>query len=199
MENLYFYSGASMRGTFRNGDFLYLEKTNFSDIKVGEIVVFCHLVKGDEKKIVHRVIARKSDGSLITQGDNRIEYDFLAVSEADLIGRVTSFYRCKKRKRVFTYWNSLFLVANIRRKLLLKLFVKSTLRSLYDFIRKIGVVRYFWRPEIQKIRQIGPDGNILDKYIYNRKTVATFDHGKSTFICEKPFDLIIQTPHVGSV
>lgn len=91
-----------MDGTFMKGDFFCLEQANVSDINVGDVIVFYQFLKDDEKKVVHRVVARKRDGCLVTQGDNRLKSDFLAVGEAELIGRVTSFFRCNKKKKRYS-------------------------------------------------------------------------------------------------
>lgn len=186
-----------MDGTFKKGDFLCLDETKISDINVGDVIVFSQFVKDDERKVVHRVVAKKKDGSLVTRGDNSLDYDFLAVREAEFIGRVTSFFRWNKKKKVFNYWNCRFLVAHIRRKVQLKILVKATLRPLYIYLRDMGVVSCIWHPAIRKIRQIGPNGISLDKYIYNGKTVASFDHESLAFTCDKPFDLVIRSPKTG--
>ncbi len=65
--------GVSMRPTLEAGDMVVLQFTNFSDVKVGDIIVFDQPTLGGcvDFTIIHRVIAIASGGGLVSQGDNR--------------------------------------------------------------------------------------------------------------------------------
>lgn len=59
-------SGTSMEPTYDDGDVLLVREGRAA---VGDVIAF-H-VPGREGQIVHRVIERRADGTLLVQGDNR--------------------------------------------------------------------------------------------------------------------------------
>src|SRR5712691_9902245 len=74
---LFFYTrrvdGVSMRPTLEAGDMVVLQFVNISAIRVGDLIVFNEPTFDGcvDFTIIHRVVAKASDGGLITQGDNR--------------------------------------------------------------------------------------------------------------------------------
>lgn len=76
-------SGSSMLPTYENGDVLVV-RTGSPD--VGDVIAF--RVPGRAGQIVHRVIERRPDGTMLVQGDNRITPDLPLPSDADVVGVV---------------------------------------------------------------------------------------------------------------
>jgi len=82
-------SGTSMLPTLHTGDVVVLRAKPTYD--VGDIVVYRVNVEGGVFRIVHRVVARESEGLLITQGDNRPNIDPFRPKTSDVDGRVVTF------------------------------------------------------------------------------------------------------------
>lgn len=84
--------GKSMQPILFDNDIVYFKKTTFSKIKVNDFVVFYQ-----KKKIIcHRVIY-KTDGYLITKGDNALSSDG-KIYPRQILGRV---YRVKRNGQFF--------------------------------------------------------------------------------------------------
>jgi hypothetical protein len=84
------YRGASMRGTFSDGDVLRVVPLGRRGAVAGDVIVF-----RDESgaTVVHRVRARAGDGQLMTQGDAHARADERPVAPAQVIGRVVAVVR----------------------------------------------------------------------------------------------------------
>lgn len=74
-------SGSSMEPTFHTGDLLVVRE---GVPRVGDVVAF--RIPGRDGQIVHRVIDRRADGTLLVQGDNRESPDMPMPTDADVIG-----------------------------------------------------------------------------------------------------------------
>ena len=74
-------SGSSMEPTYHTGDVLLMRETQ---PEVGDVIAF--RVPGDNGEIVHRVVERRADGTLLTQGDNRDTPDLPLPTDADVVG-----------------------------------------------------------------------------------------------------------------
>lgn len=74
-------SGTSMEPTYDDGDVLLVREGR---AEVGDVIAF-H-VPGREGQIVHRVIERRADGTLLVQGDNRDTPDLPVPRDADVVG-----------------------------------------------------------------------------------------------------------------
>ena len=87
--------GTSMAPSVLHGDLISIQRTELSEISVGEIVLFSR----GERLFVHRVVSRaEAQGThcLITRGD-RLGHDDPPVTGAELLGRVTSIERGHRR------------------------------------------------------------------------------------------------------
>lgn len=85
MRKIYFIGhgqGTSMQPIINEGDKLFLEKVKFSEIKVGDIVVFYQR----KKLIGHRVIKKNSD-VIITKGDNIPFFD-KPLKKKEILGKL---------------------------------------------------------------------------------------------------------------
>jgi signal peptidase len=74
-------SGPSMQPTFHDGDVLVIRKRTPAP---GDVIVFT--VPERNGQIVHRVIERREDGTMIVQGDNRSTPDLPLPRDADVVG-----------------------------------------------------------------------------------------------------------------
>jgi len=98
--------GTSMAPSVLPGDLISIERAELDEISLGEIVLFFR----DERLFVHRVVSRDvtcERPGLITRGD-RLAYNDPPASAAELLGRVTSIERGRRRfepGRGVTGWN----------------------------------------------------------------------------------------------
>jgi signal peptidase I len=76
-------AGASMEPTYHTGDVLIVKRRAPS---VGDVIVFT-MPKRDGQ-IVHRVLERRDDGTMLVQGDNRSTPDLPLPTDADVVGVV---------------------------------------------------------------------------------------------------------------
>jgi signal peptidase I len=90
--------GASMFPWIRSGDFVFVQRSDFSRASVGQVILY----ERDQRLFVHRVIrnrqnesAGRSGSCLITKGDALDGRD-APVSEAEFLGRVTRIHRGKR-------------------------------------------------------------------------------------------------------
>lgn len=76
-------AGSSMEPTFHTGDVLIVKRRTPS---VGDVIVFT--IPNRDGQIVHRVIERRGDGTMLVQGDNRSTPDLPLPTDADVVGVV---------------------------------------------------------------------------------------------------------------
>jgi signal peptidase I len=78
--------GTSMQPTYHTGDLLMVRHNGSPDI--GDVIVYS--IPEDEpgggNRVVHRIVARRDDGSIVTQGDNRDTPDPFHITEQDVVG-----------------------------------------------------------------------------------------------------------------
>lgn len=198
LDNVRFYRGESMKGTFRVGDWLHLEKVLFDSIRRGDIVVYRGSNKnGEEKELVHRVVSISQRG-LITRGDNNRFVDGSAVTSDSLLGRVTSFERKGKRHKIKSRYLAFLLVQIYRIRFPFKRLIKIILKKPYQLLRKSGLIKRFLDPKVEKIFFSSEKG-ILIKYMWGKKVVAKWWPEEDRFLCRKPYDLIINNPDISEL
>lgn len=66
--------GISMLPTLQGGDLVVVQGVPFTDIKVGDIIVYSGLCSSGGESVIHRVVSIGSSG-LITKGDNNPQPD----------------------------------------------------------------------------------------------------------------------------
>ena len=115
-ENRIFFSGDSMQPTLATSDRVTVEPAGYSDIKIGDIVVF-----DKEKLICHRVLGKyKARGRyyFLEKGDNQKHKDINNVPFEKLIGRVV---RAETFKGKVFYPKKIFSKASVARLRVLSL------------------------------------------------------------------------------
>jgi signal peptidase I len=190
----YFYSGRSMRGTFRLGDRLVVTPVALTDVRPGDIVVYYDSCF--EKEIVHRVIAVSPNG-LVTRGDSNRCVDTTLVTEKNLLGRVTHIQSDGNTRRVHNGKAGLrhTKVINTRHGVWRFIRRRITRTGLYSWLRNTGLIARLWQPRLKKIHLATEQGTLV-KMVWRQQTVAIWDPQTNYFRCRKPFDLVI--PHPGN-
>lgn len=183
-----FYNGASMDGTFLPGDRLLIIAARLDLLRPGDVIAF----RTGEKELVHRVVARVSQG-LVTRGDNNPRPDVGWVAEENLIGRVTRYER-----NGHWFWLPGGVLGNLVRVYLttrrrLWTMIKSFGAHLYRLLRDSHLIGAVWRPNITQM-SVTVDHEVIIKYIVHGQTVASWWPAKRRFICRKPYDLVLSPP-----
>jgi signal peptidase I len=190
-NNLKFYRGSSMKGTFKPGDCLIVGSVEISEICLGDILVFkSQNQKGEEAELVHRLIDIKPDG-LVTRGDNNYCNDAGLVTAENIIGRVIHFERSGEKRKVrngyIGLWRGQLLHARVKVYKWLKLLGKTP----YRWLKKSKLATLFWSPIIIKL-ELNTEKGPLVKFLNGSKTIALWWPQDKRFECKKPYDLILK-------
>ena len=195
----YFYRGASMRGTFRAGDYLTVIPVALREIRPGDIVIYRKpmSVPDDDDTVAHRVI-KVMPGGLIMRGDFNPASDLTVVMEEDIVGRVARFERRGKTRAVIGgrigllcgRWFHVWHPARLRFQRAIRRRVVPLGRWFYHWLRTSGVIARVWRPPLTRISLTTPHGPIV-KYTHRGRTVAVWWSQRRRLQCRKPYDLIL--------
>jgi hypothetical protein len=196
----YYYQGCSMSDVFLPGDLLTITPAVITGIRPGDVVIYRWMDrKGQSADVVHRVVAVQ-DGGLVTRGDNNPQPDSRLVTEAMLLGRVTSVQRGYQSRRVQGGGWGLF-QADVRRawrsvKRSNRRWISRLGGQAYRWVRQRNLARRLWRPRLVRLLLASERGPLI-KFICNQRTVATWEPDTGRFQCRKPYDLIIRRPDCG--
>lgn len=177
-----------MKGTFKPGDKLFIEKAPFEQIKKGDVIIFKRAYEGKNDFIVHRV-ARITPIRLVTRGDNCRHKDHDFVSKDDTIGRVIRCDRMGKASPVCNGVTGQMRAFILHGRLRATKWLKSVLRKPYIKLRKAGLIAKIWHPDIERFYFESPDGPFV-KYLHKGKTVAISREKSKFCLVKRPFDFI---------
>lgn len=179
-----------MKGTFKPGDKLTIEKVPFVRIKKGDVIIFRRTREEKSDFIVHRVADIAANG-LVTRGDNCRVSDEGCLAAEDFIGRVIQYDR---RGRICQAWNrrpGQLRAAVLHSRLHAIRLLKFFLRKPYVKLRESGLVARLWQPDIKAVHFETPDGPLV-KYLHKGKTVAICWKRTNRWLAKRPYDFIIQ-------
>ena len=182
------YRGESMRGTFQDGDCLWVSPVSFAALQVGDVVAF----QSSGKAVAHRIAKRAGDGFL-TRGDGNLHRDAAPLTRALLIGKVVERERGGVRAAVAGG------PAGRRRARLchgacrLRILLLFPWAPVYRLFRASRLMRLLWRPQIVAARFAGSGGEFT-KFIHRGGTVACWIPHEQRWTCRKPYDLILDPP-----
>jgi len=192
-ENMRYYRGNSMRGTFQIGDRLLIKPVLIVDIIPGDIIVYQRPNnKENTEEMVHRVVALR-EGKLITRGDQNRTLDLTPVQSNQIIGKVIAKENRGYRQVVVGGEKGLQR-AKLRWAILrLNRFAYRLFIFPYRLFRNSRFISMLWRPVTTKIH-LKTEGGLVVKYIYKQKTIAIWEAASKRFNCRKPYDLVIFPP-----
>jgi len=179
------YRGGSMRATFRPGDCIIFEEVSTDSLRTGDVVVFRST--GDSgTDIVHRIVSL-DDESIEVKGDNNPSDATETVAPRNILGKVVAVERNGRRYPVAggrpgTLWARLISIEGFPRK---------ASRALYRLLRKSGIARLFWRPEIESV-DLKTDGKSIIRLVSGGRTIGRWCPGKDILILRKPWDLVVR-------
>lgn len=187
-----FYRGSSMKGTFKAGDRLSIEKVPFQKIRKGDLIIFRKTINDKTEFVVHRVRHITPNGA-ITRGDNSLYNDRILLMESDIIGRVSSFDRNGKMFSTRNGFLGRMRAFRLHTRLRLNSILKRSLRTPYRWLKKSGIVSRIWYPKIEIVQCQTPQGPLF-KFIHRNRTIATYWTKQNKWICRRPYDLVLPTP-----
>lgn len=176
-----FYLGQSMKGTFKPGDWLQIEKAAWNAIDRGDVIVFKPQAQENSSTIVHRVMSRSCRG-MITRGDANPEPDVHPVVEAECLGRAVAFERAGRRRIVRNGIRGRIHVRRLRAGRILLRSSARPFRLFFKLVREHGWLTFLFSTSIQEVHFKTPDG-LLVKFIRKGKTVGTWWPAKNQLIC----------------
>jgi signal peptidase I len=185
-DDIRFYQGRSMAGTFQPGDCLTVVYIEFEQVRLGDVVVFRK--HGQEEEIAHRVIGILDTG-LATRGDNNRQVDPEPVTGQNLIGRVVACERGGKVRPVVNGRVGL-LQARLKRSIRRASYLLRRIGGgPYRWLRRSRLVARFWKPKFTRIRLETAHGKVV-KYLYRKRTVAVWQAYNNSYEVRKPYDLV---------
>jgi len=179
-----------MKGTFKPGDKLIIEKIPINMIKKGDLIIFCKINEDKNDFVVHRVVEITPNG-LATLGDNCRDRDREPVIEENIIGMVIKFDRKGKIHKAYNGRLGRFRAMTLHGRLHVTKIIKFFLRKPYLTLRETGFIAKLWRPEIEVIHFETQNGPLI-KYVYKGRTVAMCWTEKNHWWYQRPFDFIIK-------
>ncbi|MEJ2232921.1 MAG: signal peptidase I [Syntrophobacterales bacterium] len=183
------YKGPSMNPTLKPGDRLFITPCDGRKIQRGDVVVFTP--PGADYKVIHRAVSFEPQG-IKTRGDNNNQVDPWLLRHDQILGRVFSAERGKRRRRIFGgAIGQLFGVA-IRAVHSIDASVSSRFRPAYDRLAVAGVFRR-WLPGWMKTKAISlshPAGMEL-QLLMGRRVIGRWLPGKSGWNIRRPFRLFV--------
>jgi len=178
-----------MKGTFKPGDRLSIEKIPFSQIRKGDLIIFRKTIDEKSEFVVHRVRHITPNG-LVTRGDNCHFNDRTKVTDQDIFGKVTGYDRNAKKFSAGNGFRGQLRAIRLHLQLSLRRLARLFLRKPYRALKRSGIVSRIWKPDISGIFFQTPKGPLI-KYIHRNRVIANHWIEPNTWQCRRPYDLIV--------
>ncbi len=179
-----FYTGSSMRMTFRSGDCIIFEHVQPGKLKPGDVVVF-RAVPDPGIDSVHRIV-RVGEENLDVTGDDSPSHSIESVPFENVLGRVVSLERNGRRLPVVGgipggIWARMVSRGGIPRHLL---------GMLYGLLRRSGIVRLLWKPRIETMKITTDQGSVV-RLVSSGRTIGKWCPEREILVLRKPWDLVV--------
>jgi signal peptidase len=184
------YKGPSMNPTLKPGDQLWIAPHKGQKVRCGDVVVF--ISPGYGSRVVHRVVSL-DHSTISTRGDNNNREDPWLLSHDEILGRVFSAERGKRRRRVLGGPIGQLLGVAIRAIKAIDISMCSRLRPAYDRLAREGAFRRWLPNKIMKTKVISFDraeGTEL-QLLLGRRVIGRWLPGKSGWYVRRPFRLFV--------
>jgi hypothetical protein len=183
------YIGHSMHPLFKAGDRLQIVSYEQRKILEGDVVVF--ISSGDNSKVVHRVVSVTQAG-IKTRGDNSNHEDDWILRRENILGRVISVQRGKRRFRVFggPLGHSFAMV--IRAIKSIDTILSPLLRPFYQRLARRATLDR-WLPSRMRPRVISfkREAGTELQLVMGRSVIGRWSEGKSGWNIRRPFRLFV--------
>lgn len=179
-----FYTGSSMRTTFRSGDCVIFEYVQPGRLRPGDVVVF-RAVPDPGIDSVHRIV-RVGKESLDVTGDDSPSHSIESVPFEKVLGRVVSLERNGRRLPVVggipgSMWAKVVSRGGGLRRLM---------GVLYGLLRRSGIVRFLWRPRIETLKIATDQGSVV-RLVSSGRTIGKWCPEREILVLRKPWDLVV--------
>ena len=186
------YKGASMNPIFKVGDILEIIQYDGNLIKCGDVVVF--QLPGSNRKITHRVVSTASN-EIRTRGDNAFKVDEPILTIDDIIGKVISIQRGKKKIRVYGGVRGKLYAGLIRPARMFEYLMSKLLRYPYYLIERVGVFSRIFPFHLNtRIIYFKRKSGIEMKLVWRKYVIGRMPPGKDKWLIRRPFRLFINDP-----
>ncbi|NIO10937.1 MAG: signal peptidase I [Deltaproteobacteria bacterium] len=132
------YTGPSMNPTLRAGDLLRVLPYDGRKVRAGDVIVFSS--PEDSTKITHRVISSDSAG-IQTRGDNAGSVDPWILRPDDVLGRVASAQRGRRKLRIFGGPVGQLLGVTLKGIRTVDAEISRLFYPVYDWLARSGIFR----------------------------------------------------------
>ena len=184
------FIGRSMLPTLKAGDILGMALFTQREIQVGDIIAFNGPNGG--ALTVHRAVSVDLNG-VRTRGDNNFIIDNWVLSPDDIIGRIVSVYRQRKKVIIlngFLGRTYAFFLGNLRNIYSTLLFV--ILSRLYHWIAEAGMLRkLFLRQSKIRLYCFKRNNDLELQLLWGRRIIGRLSPGQKQWYIKCPFKLII--------
>lgn len=181
-----FYHGRSMRTVFQPGDCIIFKEVPYDCLRKGDVIVYSSdSVSGMD--VVHRII-EISESFFEVKGDDNPSGSAETIPFQRVLGRVVAVERKGQKRKAVTggkrgsLWAGFVSREGIPRKVA---------RWFYSVLNHSGIVRIFWRPEIETIN-LATDAESVIRLVSGGQTVGKWCAERKILVLKKPYDLVVR-------
>lgn len=185
-DSFRFYHGRSMKPTFQPGDCIIFEKVQIEKLRKGDVIVFSSESSGGED-VVHRIVDT-GESFFRVRGDNNPDNVTELVPFQRVLGRVTALERKGRNTKPVTGGKLGLLQAGFAAR---EGIPRKTISWCYSCLKRSGLVRLFWKPEIQTI-DLETDAKTVFRLVSRGKTIGKWCMKRKILVLRKPWDLVVR-------
>jgi signal peptidase I len=183
------YRGPSMNPIFKTGDILEIIKYDSNSIKCGDVVVFQS--PRSNRKITHRVVSNSSQG-IRTRGDNVLKVDEYILTIDDIMGKVISIRRGKKKRRIHGGVRGQLYAGVIKVMRRFDYLISKILHYPYYLIVRSGIFSHIFPLHLNtRVLYFKRESGLEMKLVWGKYIIGRIPAGKDKWIIKRPFRLFI--------
>lgn len=188
-EKLITYTGNSMFPTLEPGDVLSVVQCKDKEIKVGDVAVFYSPY--GEKLVVHRVVSNDRVG-IRTKGDNNLANDEWILQANNIIGRVISVRRGKKKIKISGRFLGRVCGLVLSAGKYIRVFLSDLLRPAYHRLARTEILRNLFSRFFQtKVSGFKCKNGMDLQLLWGRRVIGKLSPGSLQWYIRPPFRLFV--------
>jgi len=189
VEYIINYTGNSMFPTLKKGDTLGVVPYKDTDISVGDVLVFNSPY--GRTPIVHRVAIVSQEG-VKTKGDNKLAIDDFILQRNEIIGRVVSIQRGKKRVTISGGFPGRIYAKALGTGKWIDLVLATILRPAYRWFAQTGIFRKLFSRWMRTRVSCFKCGDGVEMQLHlGRRIIGRRFPGQDKWYIQRPFKLFI--------
>ncbi|MCK4807462.1 MAG: hypothetical protein KAT09_07435 [Candidatus Aegiribacteria sp.] len=175
-----------MRTAFRPGDCIIFEEVPFDRLRKGDVIVYSSdSVPGMD--VIHRIV-EKHDEYLEVRGDDNPQDSTEDISFQRVLGRVVAVERERQGRKPVPGGK----YGSLRAKFVSREGMpRKVARWFYSLLRRSGIIRLLWQPEIETISLATDAGSVI-RLVSSGKTVGKWCEERKILVLRKPWDLVVR-------